>query len=352
MPRRRTAGFIWVPPDRTTKWIVTIKGTDVTAYVLSGTFTRSIIGEECGCNIELDNSGEDYTDSFAAGNLIQFKMDFSDGSTVQWEGIVEELKPQQNNNGFILNIKGSHYSGSLLDITVTEEYTGTLVSDILMDLVDNYLEGHTYNNVETINTTASVKWNNKPLLDCVLDLMNLGNCDCFLDNNKDFNMFVKNTKNQPDDSTGDRITMKDALIELKGLGTDSIDVRNKVIVYGEADGLPVLWTSEDSESQSSYGVKEKVITDTSIITETQAEAYADAERDQVKTPPTKGSAECLFLPNMKPGYLTYVIHPPHKIHDRYRPIKYTHKSQKKTLKCSFHRKEDCLSYSKKELKKI
>jgi len=323
MPRRVTPVYVWVPPDRSqTDWSVTINGTDVTDYILSGKFTRGLIGEDCNCEIELDNSGENYTTSFQIGQEIIFYMDFSGGTTSQWKGTINEIKKQINDTGFILKINGSHYTAGLVDVTVTEEYTNSTITDIWKDLVDTYLTAHTYTNVETITTDVNVKWNNKPLLDCFVDLMNLGDCDAFLDNDKDFHLFTKNSKLNDSNEAG--VIIDDALNELYGLGEDSVDVRNKVVVYGESGGLPVIYTTQDSTSQSTYGVKEKIVTDSSIVDEDQAEAFSDAENTNLKDPPTKGSASCfLFLPGLIPGYKSWVICPPQQVHDRYRPVKFT-----------------------------
>jgi hypothetical protein len=179
----------------------------------------------------------------------------------------------------------------------------------------------TYNNIDDIDTEVSVRWNNKPFLDCVVDLMKLGDVDCFVDNDNDFHLFKKNSKNNDNEA----VVWNDSLIELRELGKDSIDVRNKIIVYGEAGGLPVIHTSTDSSSISTYGTKEKVITNSAITDESIAADLGDAEKVLGKSPTDKGSADCFFMPNLIPGHLIYVIFPPSKIHDRYRPIRYTFK---------------------------
>ena len=115
MARLDLPTFVWIPLNRTTKWSVTIKSTDISDDIISAKFVRGIIGEEMGCEIELENSGEAYTGEFAIGNVIQFKMDYSDGSTVQFEGEIEGIDKRIGNFGYTLLIKGSHYTSKLLD---------------------------------------------------------------------------------------------------------------------------------------------------------------------------------------------------------------------------------------------
>ena len=91
-PRRSEQVFAWFPPNRATIWSVTIDGEDVTNFVLDGKFPRGLLTEELVCEVLLDNSAEEFTDRFSQGNVIIFKMDFSTGTKIQFEGEVEEIK--------------------------------------------------------------------------------------------------------------------------------------------------------------------------------------------------------------------------------------------------------------------
>ncbi len=130
LPRRIRRKFIAIPPDRTTKWSATIKGIDITNFILSGSFPHGLITEELICEIELDNSGEDFTDKFSARDAIVFKMDFTDGTTIQFEGEVEEIKNRLEGGLFKLGIKGAHFTAQSLDVLVTEKFQGATISDI------------------------------------------------------------------------------------------------------------------------------------------------------------------------------------------------------------------------------
>ena len=346
--RQELPQFVWFEETRITKWSILIKGINIRDDIISGKFTRGLIGEEMGCEIDLENSGEKYTGEFSAGNIIQFKMDFSDGSTVQWEGKLESLKNQFSGIGIILKIKGSHYTSALLDKTVIKEYTNSIISDILKNLIDTFLTGFTYNNVQTINIVVDkIKWNNKPFLDCVIDLMKLGNADCFVDNSKDFNFFTKNSITNENEA----VVRDQTLIDLNDFGTDSVDVRNKIRVHGEAGGLPVLHTSSDTSSQTVYDTKEKIITDTSLTDETQAEELSNAERDVLKEPPTRGNPTTFFMRQLVPGHLTYVVFPPLDITAPYRLAKYTFFVPNETMELSFNEEIGIPQLFKERIKK-
>ncbi len=320
MPRRRKETFIWIPPSRKTKYSCTINEIDVTDFILSGSFPHGLITEELICEIELDNSGEDFTKVFSHGNEIEFKMDFSDGTTTQFKGNIEEIRDKLR-GGFGIGIKGAHFTARLLDVMVTAEFDNASISDIRKSLIDDHLTGYTTNNIEDNLNTITIKFANKLLLDCIIQLDLIGDEDTYIDFDKDFHTFKKNSKNNDNEA----FVWNDSLIELRGLGSDSAEVRNKVKVYGEAGGLPVIWTTEDVNSQTTYGIKEKVITGTSILDEDEAKEEGDASIVQEKTPTTQGSAVALLMPRLVPGSLTYIIFPPNKVHARYRVVKYVYR---------------------------
>nr|NGX63389.1 Dipeptidyl aminopeptidase BIII [Candidatus Anoxychlamydiales bacterium] len=233
---------------------------------------------------------------------------------------------------FKLKIKGAHYTSQLLDVMVTEDYVGSGISDIRKDLIDKYATDFTYTNIATNTTPTDIKFINKPLLDCMIQLDILADEDTYIDNDKDFHTFAKSSQNNDNEA----VVWDDSLIELKGLGTDSLEVRNKITVYGEAGSLPVIATSEDSASQTTFRAKEKVITDTSITDPDIAQSVGDAENTQLNQPTEEGSANCYFMPKLNPGDMIYVIYPPYKVHSRFRAVKYVFNVPNETTEVFFN----------------
>ena len=230
---------------------------------------------------------------------------------------------------------------------VTKEFSQAKISDIRKSLIDTYLTGFTYTNIEENTSLIDIKFVNKPFLDCFLALDIEGDEDTYIDFNKDFHTFKRESKNNNDIA----IVMNDLLIELKGLGQDSAEVRNKITVYGDAGGLPVIHTSEDSASQTSYRIKERVMTDTSITDEDTASAIGDAENFQLKNPVEEGSAECFLMAKLVPGYMTYVIFPPQDVHSRYRVVKYVNSVPNETTEVFFNQERSISKLFKDRIKK-
>ena len=319
--RRELEAFLWIALQRSVNYTVKINELDVYEDIFSAKFSHGLIGEDMECEIDLDNNSETYTGLLSAGQVVEFLMDFGDGTTTQWKGIIDNIQNKIDSSGFVYKIKGSHYSASLLDITINEEFSSSTISSILTSIITSYLPSFTANNVETNNTIVDkIIWKNKAFWDCVLDLMKLGNADCYIDENKDFHFFTENSHINDNDC----VIYEDSLIELTELGQDTVQAKNKIVVYGDAGGLPVISTSNDTSSQSSLGVKESIIEDSSIIDEIQADEVGNAEKELLSNPAMQGSAICYFMPSVKSGDMVYVVSPPHDIQDRFKIIKYTY----------------------------
>ena len=181
----------------------------------------------------------------------------------------------------------------------------------------------------------------------MLELDIQGDEDSYFDFDKDLHSFKRNQKNNDNEA----VVWDDSLINLRGLGTDSAEVRNKITVYGEAGGLPVISTSNDSASQSTFRTKEKIITDNTIVDEALAEEVSAAESAQLKDPVNQGSADTFFMPKLNPGDMIYVISPPHNIHDRFRLVKFVFKVPNETMEVFFNKERSVPKLFKDRIRK-
>lgn len=321
MSRQERQSFIWIPKP-TDEYSIEIDGVDVTDDAAMGSeFTKALIGFESPCKITLIDSDGAYADKYVGGETVELKLirAINGDITSIWKGTLEKPK-KQFGASFTVGIVGSHYQSDLLDITVTAEFTGgTSADNILKSLVDDNLTGYTYTNVAASTVFPTVRWNNKPFYDCVVDLMGLAEIDVFVDEDKDFHSFDKESIDNDDEA----LVWNDSLLSIDGLGVDTIDVRNRIIVYGEDEaGMPIVYQAEDAESK--YKIKERVIKDSGIRTYQQAKDLGDAELALLKSPPEKGKANAIFLSDLRLGEMTYIINPIQKVHKRHRVVKYTH----------------------------
>jgi hypothetical protein len=148
-------------------------------------------------------------------------------------------------------------------------------------------------------------------------LCNLASCDCYVDESKVFHFFEENSNECVEDAVVDGAN----LLENRGLGPDVLAVKNRIWVYGEDEnGLPIVAVAEESSSQTSYNVKEKIIKDTKISTMTEAEDRADAELMLLKSTETTGKVKSLALMKIEPADLLWISIPINNIHDQYKVI--------------------------------
>jgi len=341
--------FLPLPRPFTPNWKITITrgGTkDTIADTTDTSVTDNLLDFKCELiatesigtfEMTIDNNAGTYDDLYSGGETVIIYSSLRNVTTKLFEGIME--KPEKkftNDAGSQLAVKGTHVSSQLLDITVTKSYANQTASYILKDIIDNYTDfdgdgtkDYTYSNVTTTTDTYNIDWTHKPFWDCVIDLCNLENYECYVDNDKDFHFFERGSIT----NSNHAIVLNDNYRSVDGLGPDTKLVRNRVIVYGRDDeNQMIIATSENSTSQLTYNVKEKVVSDTSIKTYDEAKARADAELALLKDTETRGSAvSTAMLPiqntttALNPGEQIPISIPILHIHNYYSIAKLTHK---------------------------
>ena len=316
--KKTKQGFIWIPRPYTPNFKVLINSVDVTVDVLYCEFTRPCTTEIGVCKLNLYNGHKNYSQFYDGGETIQIYLDMGTATTLQFTGFIEAQKTLRNGGSEELEIQGLHDSGKLLDMTVTKTYSGETLATILNDLRASYASWVTLTNVSTALTdTITISWNNKPFWECIIDLCNILSADAYLDNTDDLHMFAQDSI----ECTMDAVVLEDNVIGIEGLGTDKIEHKNKVIVYGK-DNL--VWVSEDTTASAGYYVKEHVIRDDDVQSQTEAKALADAKLLELAAGDLQGSAKATLLPYLNPGEKLWISIPTQKIHGQYRAINIKH----------------------------
>jgi len=327
--RRTRRGFIWIRRPFTPEFLVKqeiIKGSTTYNVVSSMRFLEfnKPIQHEIGkFKLIIDNNSGLYTDLFEGGETVRFYLDMDAGTTKEFEGFIENPKNTYTDKGHEIEITGSHVSGKLLDITVTESFTDIPIQTILDYIVTNYATDFTYDSATyPCTTTATVNWSNKPFWECFGDLCTLAGYDGYVDDASAFHFFEENSL----ECTLDAIVFKDNIIDVEGLGKDTIDVKNKIIVYGSDDaGMPIIYTIEDASSIATYGTKEKIIRDDNANTMDEVKERAEAELELEKTAKLKGRAKTWGMVYLNQGEKMWITIPPHRIQGQYKILNYKQK---------------------------
>ncbi len=330
--RAREKAFIWLPMEKDLVSDITVDGTSVLTEYLTASFTRAVAPEIGDFKINLINADGKFSNLYSGGETVKLFVDFSDGSSQRFEGTIDNIKNKRV--GFeTLEISGGHISSELLDLTVTKEFNGEKSCDeILIEIIGDKLTGYTTTNIQASTVSPNIKWSNVPFWTAVDQLCqlavadndkttDLNRFDCYVDDSKGFHFFPENSI----ENNNEAIVWNDTLINLGGFGDKIFITKNKAIVYGETDGLPIVRTDNDTSAQTSFNLKEEVIINTDIVSGTQAEEIANAIISNQSQPKKEGGALAFLLPSLSPGEKIWITDPTMKIHQQIKINKFTHK---------------------------
>ena len=308
------SGFVWLNQGEPYNWNVTIDGVSIIADVLSFEVIKSATFSIGTFNMLLNNNIGSYN-KLVGGEEVKFYMDKGTATTVVFRGIIDKPEKNMGSDGFVVSVDGRHISYPLTELSAIKTYNNSTVSDIAIDLINTYLPAFTYNNIETISTQMTVNWIHKPLLDCFVELCKVGNCDYYIDNDKDFHLFVRNSKL----CTTEAITSQNYgnTLEFQMFGFDKTAQKNKIIVYGkDNEGITIIVTSEDTTMQTS-GIRENVIYDSSLRTYEACKSRADSELSYNQLMASRAEISTTWITSAEPGSLIWVSVPENDIHGKY-----------------------------------
>ncbi len=350
MPREnrdRKRAPIWLPREKDIVSDITVDGTSVLLNYINAEFTRALAPEIGDFKINLINADGAFSNLYSGGETVKLFVDLEDGSTQRFKGTIDNIKNKRK--GFeILEISGGHISAELLDLTVTKEFNGEKTcSEILIEIAGEKLIGYTTTNVIASTVSPTLKWSNVPFWTAVDQLCqlavadnektnDLNRYDCYVDDDKGFHFFPENSI----ENNNEAIVWNDTLIELNGFGDKIYVTKNKAIVYGDdGAGLPIIRTDNNPSAQTSFNLKEDVITNTDIVSGIQAEEIANAIVSNQAQPKKEGSALTFILPSIKVGDKIWITEPTMKINQQIKISKFTHMYPKEQTKLVMTREQ-------------
>ncbi len=305
IPTRRTTherpGFIWIPQEGTANYKVeVIRGDDTVDDITDLAFPLMIedgVTDAIG-RFEFDiwDLNETYVNAWTGNEVFKYYCEYGSGTPTElrFRGRVEKVSKMGNK----LRVKGRSESLKFLDITVTKKFEETDCSEILKELISTYGSGFTDTNVETSGKIVSKEWFQTPYWNCVQELTEAAVFDCYVDKDLDFHFFEVGSRTNKNEA----IVHQQNLVEVKDFADDISLLKNRVIVYGvEKDGIKEIYTAEDTISQNLYGIKEKIIHDSTITNQTQAMDLAGATLSKNKDPQVVGEVKGILLATIQPG---------------------------------------------------
>jgi len=321
---RAISPVIYIPPVNSAAYALTVTASDSTVDTISDYVTKLEIEDGATESIgrfefELWDPREDYVGVWSGGEVVRYYSDYAaTASTLRFRGRIEKVSYQGNR----LKVTGRSESLKFMDITVTKQFSNTETSSILKSLVDSYGTGFTYSNVETSNINLTVSWTQKPFWECIQELCTAAGFDCYVDADLDFHYFQSGSvKNQYEGIVHDY-----NLIEVGEFAEDLALIKNRIIVYGAAqDGIQIIYTADDIDSQTAYGIKEETVNDDNIVDYASAQELAEYYLAKYKDPPIVGEIKSLLMASIQPGQAIKISSPADNIPpDAYVIITYKH----------------------------
>ena len=317
--------WVWIPPTFSPIYKIEVTDgtttTDITDFVIEGEYTDGVTETIGNFSFKVDNSTQNYSTLFDLYDRIQISMDYgTTASTVRFVGMIERLSKTDSN--LVISGRGSSAKviGKNITYSATDKARATILSEIISENFSSIL---TTNNLESDTTTLSVNYFEKPFMDIVEEICFIGGRDAYVDKDFDFHYFVSGSRI----NTTEAIVHEYNLISTGDFSPDASAISNSVRIYGlETSGLPLIYTSSDSTSQTTFEVKNLLLNDTSITTQSQVQARADYELARNKDPPTIGTITSLGLPTILPGEQLRISDPLNGLAPNYYLVhKFTHK---------------------------
>lgn len=317
--------YIFIPPIYDALYKIEIVGSDGTAYditdiILEGEIVDGATDTIGNFNFTIDNSSQTYQNKFSGNEVLNFYCDYAKtAATKRFRGRTEKVNYTENT----IKLTGRGESLKLLKLSVTKSSSDIETSVILTELFQAYTSGFTYNNINVSSANVTINWYQKPMMECIQELCKMSGFDFYIDADLDVHYFESGSITN---STEGAVHTQN-IFETGEFAYDQSQIANRVIVYGANIGdLPLIKTAEDLTSQTIYGIRELIINDSNITTETQAQERADYELALAKDPPLVGDITCKGLATLQPGEKIWISDPDNNLQpNTYKIVSYRHK---------------------------
>jgi len=314
--------FIWIPREDQIYKVIWADHVNISKYVQSAKFTKCANQEVGSFTITISNPRGEFSDSYVGNEVVELTMGITPGPTdTKFRGFITKVWPKVLKGQNVIMLSGQQIGARLMDFIVNKSYSATEASEVIKDLISTYAEDFTTDNVTECTTPITINWVDKPLWDCIQEILTLTGYDAYVDDDSDLHFFESGSVENLDEA----IVISNYKT-MEYFGGNISEVKNKLSFIGQTtEGLPIISTSEDSASITSYGQREGIIKNTRANTSLEVDSKAIALTSEYKDPTTRGK----FITNqmlltLSPADLVWVSLPPQKIHGEYVVYKYSH----------------------------
>ncbi len=321
---KRITPFVWKKPNSYPKYKILItrnsgQTDDITQDIFEGELLDGVTSTIGNFKFTINNSSQRFRGAWVGNEIIRISIDYATtATTLRFRGRLEQVSYRGTN----IVIKGRSESKKLLEVTVTKAFDNQETSEILTSLIETYVPEFTTTNISVSTKNLTANWYQKPLFECINELCNASGFDFYVDNVLDCHYFESGSRT----NSTEAIVHNSNLFNVGDFANDYSQIKNRIIVYGgKQEGMDIIATAEDTDSQDSVGVKEFIINDNSITTDTQCQERADYELSINVNPPLIGDVNSIGLPTLQPGEKILISAPSSNLDpSTYKIISYTH----------------------------
>ena len=293
--------------------------------------------------IVLTNNDGFWTNKFTGGETIAIYADYTNvlGSTSKvFDGRLDEYRFSLDMSGQIIIELSCRQKPELEDKSITASFTdadaGTAISTLITNNFSGIVDAST---VGTLGVAITTDIDQQSGVSAITTICELAGLQWYVDEAGLLQVFVKGARiNQTE-----KATLGTNVVAASGLGLDYKDVKNRVSVYGKSNennsDVFFLATRQDTNSQNTLWIKDDVINDYNVDTNTEAISLANAGIST--TPPRRGLIQCAGgLLTLQPGQVMNIQLPLMELQGQFPIGEYTHGWSSEGLNTSFSISED------------
>lgn len=275
----------------------------------------------------LANTDDQFSNKWTGGESVEIKFDFNDGSTTVFKGYLTDI-------GDVFGrfpakeIACSGFGIEAQKNPVFKVYGAeTDIGQIMKELVEAYLPGHTTANIDTATgVTATPNWQGKDVWDCFYDLaVTFGSnlYDFYVDFDKDWHFFLKGSRTHGPDS-GIAIIYGQNHRSTKLTNPFAVRANSVTVIGRSIKGQTIMATKTDDTDQATYWPMRIVIRDDNILTSDSCAEAAQYQLDVRKNIGRSGDVFADGMPTALPGYNIFIYDPHNNMNSYFTMSEITH----------------------------
>ena len=315
--------FSPIPPSFSPIWKIELIDSsdvayDITEYIDDGEFSDGVTNNIGEFSFKVIDPNQTFSTAISNFNYIKIYMDYgSTATTLQFKGVIEKNFREE----IYFNVSGRSIGMTITGKNIIYSATNKARSTVITEILNTNFPSINTDNIESDTTLVTVNYSEVSFQDIIEELCGKHH-DFYIDKDLKAHYFTKGSKQ----NSTEAVTQDYNHISTEEYGADSEDTITKVRVYGKKAGdIALFATSSESTDHTNGIIKDRKITDNSVLTTEEATERANFEYTAGTSIPHIGSITSVLLPTLQPGEKLFIGIPIDNIAPGYYSINsYTH----------------------------